>query len=64
MASWIPYGPARKSAVPLVGSNPDLKIDMAPYLPTAHFDTAFATDENWWRQHGGEVATRWENFAR
>lgn len=64
MASWIPYGPARKSAVPLVGANPDLKIDMAPYLPTAHFDTAFATDESWWRHHGGDAAQRWESFAR
>ena len=63
MAGWVPYGPARRSALPLVGINPDLKIAMAPHLPTAHFATAFAVDDGWWLEHGGAVAARWQGFV-
>lgn len=63
MASWIAYGPARRSALGFVSTNPDLKIAMPPYLPTAHFDTAFAVDENFWRQHGASIAASWQSFA-
>lgn len=62
MASWIPYGPARKSGLAFVSTNPDLKIAMAPYLPTAHFETAFAVNDAWWRQHGADVAVLWQAF--
>ncbi|MGH8121288.1 MAG: extracellular solute-binding protein, partial [Rudaea sp.] len=34
VAGWVPYGPARHSALPLVGRNPELGIAMTPYLPT------------------------------
>jgi putative spermidine/putrescine transport system substrate-binding protein len=60
MASWIPYGPARRSAVAYAGENPDLKIAMRPYLPTAHFETAFAVDDGWWRLHGADVNLLWQ----
>jgi len=60
MASWVPYGPARLSALPKVGSNPDLKLAMTPYLPTAHFGNAFAVDDGWWRLHGADVALLWQ----
>lgn len=63
MASWIAYGPARKSALASVGSNPDLKIAMKPYLPTAHFDTAFAVNETFWRLHGANIAPLWQRFS-
>jgi putative spermidine/putrescine transport system substrate-binding protein len=59
MTSWIAYGPARKSALAYVGKQPELKIDMTPYLPTAHFDTAFRVDAEWWRLHGADVAMLW-----
>jgi putative spermidine/putrescine transport system substrate-binding protein len=62
MASWIPYGPARLSALPLVQSNPDLKVAMTPYLPTAHFDTAFAIDDGWWRLHGADIDVLWQDW--
>jgi putative spermidine/putrescine transport system substrate-binding protein len=63
MASWIAYGPARKSGLAYVGNNPELRVEMAPYLPTAHFDTAFAVDDTWWRLHGADIAVLWRAFA-
>lgn len=63
MASWIPYGPARRSGLAYVVSNPDLKIAMQPYLPTAHMGSAFAVNEAWWRAHGSMVAAAWQGFA-
>ena len=59
VSEWVPYGPARRSSVALVGTNPDLHIAMAPWLPTAHFDSAFAVDDAWWRVHGADIAARW-----
>jgi putative spermidine/putrescine transport system substrate-binding protein len=62
VASWVPYGPARRSALSLVPKNPELGIDMTPYLPTAsgHFATAFAIDDAWWQLHGADIQPRWE----
>lgn len=62
MASWVPYGPARASALPYVTDNPDLKIAMTPFEPTTpcHFATAFAVDDRWWQMHGGDVEMHWQ----
>jgi putative spermidine/putrescine transport system substrate-binding protein len=62
VAGWVPYGPARASALPYIGDNPDLKIAMTPYLPTTreHFATAFAVDDEWWRLHGADVTVLWQ----
>jgi len=62
VAGWVPYGPARASALPYVGDNPDLKVAMTPYLPTTreHFATAFAIDDEWWRLHGAGVEAPWQ----
>ena len=62
VAGWVPYGPARASAQPYVGDNPDLKIAMTPFLPTTpeHFATAFAVDDEWWRLHGADVEPLWQ----
>jgi putative spermidine/putrescine transport system substrate-binding protein len=62
VAGWVPYGPARRSALRHVGDNPELGISMRPYLPTepAHFATAFAVDDGWWQAHGGDIAPRWQ----
>jgi putative spermidine/putrescine transport system substrate-binding protein len=62
MTSWIAYGPARTSALAFVGKQPELGIDMKPYLPTAHFATAFAVDNGWWRLHGADVAVFWNEW--
>jgi putative spermidine/putrescine transport system substrate-binding protein len=62
VSSWVGYGPARRSSVPLVGKNPELGTDMTPFLPTlpAHFATAFAVDEEWWQLHGPDIEPRWQ----
>jgi putative spermidine/putrescine transport system substrate-binding protein len=61
VASWVPYGPARRSAFGLVGKNPD-GPDTRPFLPTAHFDTAFAIDDGWWDQNGARTDLAWRNW--
>jgi putative spermidine/putrescine transport system substrate-binding protein len=62
VAEWVPYGPARRSALSLVGRNPELGTPMRRFLPTApeNFATAFAVDDAWWQAHGAEIAPRWE----
>jgi putative spermidine/putrescine transport system substrate-binding protein len=64
VANWVPYGPARRSALAFVGKNPELGIAMAPYLPTtkAHFATAFAVDDAWWQLHGPDVDPLWRSW--
>src|SRR5215472_9668554 len=66
VAGWVPYGPARRSAQDLVGRNPDLRVPMAPYLPTTrqHFATAFAIDDAWWAVHGAEIAPLWQAWLK
>src|ERR1700744_817 len=47
VAGWVPYGPARHSALSLVKNNPALNLPMLPHLPTApqNFHYAFASDD-------------------
>ena len=65
VASWVPYGPARRSALALVKDNPDLKIPMRPWLPTApeNFRNAFPVNDAWWRQHEAGLVSRWREFV-
>ena len=62
VADWQPFGPARRSGLALVGRNPDTHLAMRDLLPTAHFDTAFAVDDEWWRTHGAAVDAAWRNW--
>ncbi|MEM1383439.1 MAG: polyamine ABC transporter substrate-binding protein [Pseudomonadota bacterium] len=60
-ASWISYGPARKSSSPLVAaynSKPDLK--MAPHMPTApeNFENALQNDFEFWADNQDELNER------
>jgi putative spermidine/putrescine transport system substrate-binding protein len=60
-ASYISYGPARKSSAPLVGSyhtNPDLA--MGPQMPTApeNFKTAIQNDFEFWADNQDELNER------
>jgi putative spermidine/putrescine transport system substrate-binding protein len=61
-ADWVPYGPARRSALAFVGKNPEFGTKMTPFLPTApeNFATAFAIDDSWWRRHADAIAPRWD----
>jgi putative spermidine/putrescine transport system substrate-binding protein len=62
VSNWVPYGPARRSALKLVGKNPELGIAMRGFLPTApeHFGTAFAVDDRWWQANGARISPRWQ----
>lgn len=64
MANRISYGPARRSALPLVDKNPQLNIAMRSFLPTAsgNFATAFAVDDAWWLDHGAALETRFQTW--
>jgi putative spermidine/putrescine transport system substrate-binding protein len=60
-ARLLPYGPARFSALPLVGQNPENNATMLPHLPTArmNFANALAVDPDWWATHGPALEARW-----
>jgi putative spermidine/putrescine transport system substrate-binding protein len=62
VAEWVPYGPARRSSLALVGRNRETGAAMRPFLPTApeNFKHAFAVDEGWWLKHGAALASRWQ----
>ena len=62
VAQWQPFGPARRSGLALVGENPATHKAMRDFLPTAHFDTAFAVDETWWRDHGANAQAAWAQW--
>jgi putative spermidine/putrescine transport system substrate-binding protein len=65
-ARLLPYGPARRSALPLVGRNPDNNADMVPSLPTTprNFARALAVDPDWWAKHGRAIEARWAAWRR
>ena len=65
VANWVGFGPARRSAIDLVKTNPELGTPMRPLLPTApeNFRHAFAVDDGWWLAHGPAIASRWREFV-
>jgi putative spermidine/putrescine transport system substrate-binding protein len=65
-ARWLPYGPARLSALRLVGRNPETGREMRPYLPTApqNFSRALGLDPDWWAAHGAELEARWNAWRK
>lgn len=65
-AALTAYGPARKSAIPLVGAHPVVGVEMARFLPTApsHFETALHFDQGWWDEHGKAIEERFEAWRK
>jgi putative spermidine/putrescine transport system substrate-binding protein len=59
-ATFIPYGPSRRSAAALVGSNPETGTPMAEHLPTAEgrTDNALALDAEFWATYGDVINQR------
>ena len=60
-ASWISYGPARKSSVPLIGSYHNKPtLAMAPHMPTSpeNFKTAVQNNFEWWADNQDEMNER------
>ena len=56
-ASWISYGPARKSSGAMVGLYKDGKTKMAPHMPTAaaNLKTALVNNFEFWADHDTEL---------
>lgn len=59
-ASWIAYGPVRKSSNPLIGKHATAGIDMAPHMPTApaNFKNAVQNDFEFWADRQDELNER------
>lgn len=60
-ARFIAYGPARRSALPLIGAHFEAGIDMKPHMPNApeNETTAMQIDAAWWAEHQEELNMRW-----
>jgi len=65
LASRVPLGPTRRSALSFVGDNPETHRSMRPVLPTApeNFRHAFALDADWWQTHEADILPRWQAFV-
>ena len=59
-ASWISYGPARKSSGALVGLYSDGKTEMAPHMPTseANLKNALVNNFEFWADHDTNLNER------
>ncbi|MCH7813881.1 MAG: ABC transporter substrate-binding protein [Planctomycetes bacterium] len=59
-ASYISYGPVRKSSGPLVSTHAIAGVDMKPHMPTApaNFKRALQNDFAWWADHRDELNER------
>jgi len=57
-ASWIAYGPARKSSSAMVGLFNDGKTEMAPHMPTApdNLATALVNNFEFWADRDAELS--------
>jgi putative spermidine/putrescine transport system substrate-binding protein len=60
-ASWISYGPSRKSSVPLIKTYTGTDIQMGQHMPTApkNFKNALAGDDEYWADHQDEILKRY-----
>ncbi|MEO1552165.1 MAG: ABC transporter substrate-binding protein, partial [Pseudomonadota bacterium] len=59
-ASWIAYGPARRSSGELVGLFNDGETEMAPHMPTAeaNMETALVNNFEFWADNQDELNER------
>lgn len=59
-ASWISYGPVRKSSVPKIGKHAVAGIEMGPHMPTApaNFKNAVQNDFEFWADNQDELNER------
>ena len=59
-ASYISYGPARKSSAPLVGKYHNKAIDMGPQMPTnpANLANAAQSDFEFWADNADQLNER------
>jgi len=59
-ASWISYGPARRSSAALVGFYHDSKLKMAPYMPTSpkNMKNSLTSNFGFWADNGTTLNER------
>jgi putative spermidine/putrescine transport system substrate-binding protein len=59
-ASWISYGPTRKSSAGMVGKHAISGVDMKPHMPTdpANFKTALLNNSDFWADNQDELNER------
>lgn len=60
MVRILPFGPARRSALPMVGKYKDGKTDLRPYLPTnpKNMTNALQSSSAFWVDHDTELTER------
>ena len=63
-AERVSYGPARRSALRLVGKHYRYRVDMLPHLPTeqGNFNTAISNSDEFWKRHGEQLQRRLRDF--
>lgn len=66
IASLMPYGPMRRSALPLVDRHATLAIPLAAHLPTApdNLANALRFDAVWWAANEARLAARLEAWRQ
>ena len=57
LSAFVPFGPARHSAVSLVSEHRSQQIDMSAHIPNApeHLAHAWMHDDAWWAAHGDRI---------
>ena len=60
MAQLLPFGPARRSSLPMVGKYKDGKTDIRPYLPTNpdNMRNALQSSADFWVDHDTDLTER------
>lgn len=61
-AQWHPYGPMRKSALPLLVKHAEADVALAPFIPTTdkNFKTALKLDNVWWEANKAVLTKRFD----
>lgn len=63
-ARWLPYGPARRSAVQIVGKHAEIDLNMKPFLPThePNMKSALGFDGQWWAANEAAIKLRFADW--
>ena len=61
---WLPYGPARRSAVQIVGKHAEIDLNMKPFLPThePNLKSALGFDGQWWAANEAVIKVRFDDW--
>ena len=64
LTRWFPYGPPRRSALPLVGQHAEIDLDMAGFVPTMPQNMTHALRFNaaFWAEHGEQIRSRFAKW--